>query len=193
MRVLRVLHGVNVPLNASQLAARTRLSQPAVAAVLKELASMGLVKRTPAGRAWVHWLVRDNIYVETMVEAVFSAEWDVPERLIGDLDTAFGKAAESVVLFGSYARGDQDERSDIDVALVAADAEGKAGLEVIAEAEAMRLSRRYGATVSVLVYDRAEAAALAGGAPSLLAEIERDAVVVRGRPPHEWRAHGEER
>jgi DNA-binding transcriptional ArsR family regulator len=190
--VLRVLHGVSVPLNASQIAARTGLSQPAVSTVLHDFALMGIVESSPAGRAWVHWLVRDNAYVRRMVDPIFDAEETIPDLLLTDLRETFGDLAVSVALFGSYARGDQDESSDIDLVLVGADTEAKAALEEAASVTSSRFAHTYGATLSPLVYDMAAAATLWQRAPSLQAELEREAVVISGLPPSEWRKHGQE-
>lgn len=191
VRVLRVLHGVQVPLNASQIAVRTGLSQPAVSSVLDKLESMGLVESSPAGRAWVHWLVRDNVYVTKMIDPVFAAEEAIPDLLLSDLRETFRDLTVSVVIFGSYARGDQDETSDVDVALVAVDAEAKVVLEEAVDVASSRFARAYGATLSPVVYDMAEAASLWRRAPSLQADLEQDAVVVDGLSPSEWRNRGE--
>lgn len=187
--VLRLLHGVRVPLNASQVARQTRMSIPAAATALRELGSMGLVGSSPAGRAWVHWLVRENVYVRQIVDAAFEAEGSMPRELTLDLERAFATLSASVVLFGSYARGDQTAVSDIDVVLVAADRHARPPLDEAADVESMRLRYVWGATVSPLVYDMSEAAALWRTSPSLFAELERDGIVVSGMPPGEWGKH----
>lgn len=191
--VLRVLHGVRVPLNASQVARQTRLSPPAATTALRELESMGLVRSSPVGRAWVYWLVRENAYVRLMVDAVFEAVDSMSRELTLDLERAFASHSVSVVLFGSYARGDQSADSDIDVALIAADKIARPALEEAADVESMRLRYVWGATISPLVYDLSEAAALGRTAPTLLAEIVRDGVTVCGMPPEEWGKHDESR
>lgn len=190
--VLRVLHGVRVPLNASQIAARTRLSQPAVAAVLRDLSDMGLVESTPAGRAWVHTLIRDNVYVQRMVSPVFAAEETIPEELVAEVADLFGGDAVSAVLFGSYARGDQDAASDIDLVLVGLDATAKAALVEAMGIEESGLRRRYGARVSALVYDLDEASELWRRSPALQADLEADGVVACGLSARDWRSGAEE-
>lgn len=189
---MRVLHGVRVPLNASQIAARTRLSQPAVAAVLRDLSDMGLVESTPAGRAWVHTLIRDNVYVQRMVSPVFAAEETIPEELVAEVADLFGGDAVSAVLFGSYARGDQDAASDIDLVLVGLDATAKAALVEAMGIEESGLRRRYGARVSALVYDLDEASELWRRSPALQADLEADGVVACGLSARDWRSGAEE-
>lgn len=190
VRVLRLLHGVSVPLNASQIATRTGLSQPAVSTALDELIGMGIVERSPAGRAWVHWLVRDSVYVLRMIDPVFAAEAEIPGMLLADLRDAFASQAISVVLFGSHARGEQERDSDIDVVLVGEDAEAKDRLESAAAANSSRFAARYGVTLSPILYDAIEAGALSSRAPDLFASIEREGIVVSGLAPYEWRNRG---
>jgi len=187
--VLRILHGVRVPLNASQVARQARLSPPAAATALRELGSVGLIGSSPVGRAWVYWLIRENVYVRQIVDTAFEAEQSMPSELTLDLERAFAALSVSVILFGSYARGDQTAGSDVDVVLVAAGPGARPALDEAADIESMRLRYVWGATVSPLVYDLSEAAALWRNAPALLAEIERDGVVVSGMPPGEWRKH----
>jgi predicted nucleotidyltransferase len=184
--VLRVLHGVEVPLNASQIAARTGFTQPAVASVLADLTSMGIVRSSPVGRATVHWLSRDNVYVENLIDPLFEAERSIPDDLIDELTWAFQGLAISVVLFGSYARGDQTPTSDVDVALVASSNPGKAVLEMAAADYASAFRSRFGASLSYLVYTREEAAALSVTSSELAESIGRDGVVVSGLSSWEW-------
>jgi predicted nucleotidyltransferase/DNA-binding transcriptional ArsR family regulator len=192
VRVLRELRGVRVPLNASQIAARTKLSQPAVAAVLRDLSRMGLVQSSPAGRAWVHTLVRENAYVQRMVDAVFAAEATIPDEILAELADRFSADAVSIVLFGSYARGDQGPDSDIDLVLVGRDAVEKARLRASFDSQEPELRRRYGAPFSAVVYDAVEAEALWRRAPTLQAELETDGIVVSGLAPRAWREDAEE-
>lgn len=186
LAVLRVLHGVRVPLNASQIAARTSLTRPAVASVLEDFASIGIDRSSSAGQANVHVLERDSIYVQRLIEPLFRAEERIPEDMLGDLRTVFEDIAQSVVLFGSYARGDQDETSDVDIVLVARDRPGKESLDRAADECGPAFRARYGAALSPLVYEAREAAALWRAAPGLADSLQRDAIVVSGSAPAEW-------
>ena len=187
VRVLRTLDSVDVPMNASQIASRTGLSQPAVSAALVELADMGLVKSTSAGRANVHWLVRGNIYVEQLVKPAFGFESDLPDMLETYVRTMFECVAESVVLFGSYARGDQDSSSDVDVVVVVGDARDKQRLEAGLLEGAEEFAARWGAPLSVIIYDTSEAADLSRRAPAFYESLVEDGLRVTGPFPFEWK------
>ena len=190
--VLRVLHGVRVPLNASQIAARTNLSHVAAATALSEFASMGVVLSSPAGRATVHWLNRQSVYVENLLEPLFQSESDLPEDLVDDLTWSFQDDAISVVLFGSYARGDQTPDSDVDVAFVAENPASKSALESAIAAHTPEFRSRFGASLSALTYTREEAAGLPNSSPDLFGSICRDGVSISGLSPWEWGDDAEE-
>ena len=184
--VLRVLLGVTVPLNASQIAAHASLTRPAVSTVLDELATMGIVRSSSAGRANVHLLERQSVYVEQLIAPLFEAEQSLPQTLEDDLRATFADSAESILLFGSYARGEQRIGSDVDVVLVASNQPEKQALDERVRAYSPAFQARYGAALSDITYDAREASALWRTAPALLESLKRDAVVISGRGPWEW-------
>jgi predicted nucleotidyltransferase len=185
--VLGVLHGVNVPMNASRIAAQAGLSKPAAASALDELARMGLVGRATVGQSSAYWLERENAYVQEMVNPVFGSEEGLPDTLLEDLGARFSEGSISVVLFGSYARGDQQPDSDVDVVLVASDEASQARLDELYYENLSDFRRRFGAPLSVLTYDASEAKTLWQSAPALQESLETEGIVVSGLAPYEWR------
>jgi len=186
LAVLRALHGVAIPLNASQLAGRTGLSWTAVATVLDELAEMGVTNSSSAGRANIHSLNRENVYVTDLISPLFAAEERIPDKMLADLSRTFESQALALVLFGSYSRGEQVSESDVDVAIVAADSKAKDLVEETVDGYQAHFLSRYGAPLSSIVYDAVEAAALSDVAPSFAAQLVGDALVVFGPHPREW-------
>lgn len=174
------------PLNASQVAVRAGLTRPAVTSVLDDLAAMGIVRSSSAGRANVHQLVRENIYVERLIVPLFSAEQQLPESLEADLRETFENSAESIVLFGSYARGEQEVGSDVNIVLVARDSPRKESLDRRLHSYAQEFRARYGASLSAVTYDSRDANALWRTASAFFESLKRDAVVISGRGPWEW-------
>lgn len=180
------LLGVTVPLNASQIAAHAGLTRPAAATVLDDLAAMGIVRSSSAGRANVHLIERQNIYVERLIEPLFAAEQQLPQDLEEDLRATFADFTESIILFGSYARGEQRVGSDVDVVLVARGEAAKRSLDERLHTYALEFRARYGAVLCEITYEVREASALWRTAPAFLESLKRDAVVVSGRGPWEW-------
>jgi len=191
-RVLRVLRDAHVPLQAAQVGRSAGLTRPAAAAALDELERIGLVGSSRVGRSNAYWLIRENIYVERIVEPVFLAEENMGEELEREIRDAFAPLCVSVVIFGSYARYQQEPSSDVDIVLVAADPAAKHEVEEATLAECSRFYRRWGTTLSPLVYDLAYAANLHETSPGLYGSIAHDGIVVSGLWPYEWRTHASE-
>jgi len=184
--VLRVLRGVGVPLNASQVATRTGLTHPAASTALRQLAAMGMVNSSPAGRATVHWLARENLYVQEVIEPIFAAEEHIPEMLVDDLRDTFEEFTLSVVIFGSYARGNQEAESDVDVILVVSSHDEETALQSMLDEYSAEFRRRFGASLSPLVYLMGEAAHLRTTAPELWQSILGEGLTVAGVCPADW-------
>ena len=153
---------------------------------MDDLAAVGIVQSSPVGRANVHMLVRENVYVQRIIQPVFSGEASIPDDLVEYLRAEFSDLAVSVVLFGSYARGDQDTSSDVDVVLVAADHDAKTCLENAVFDLMSDFHARFGAHLSPVIYDLAEAAELQARAPGLLSSFIEDGLTVHGLQPWGW-------
>lgn len=187
VNVLRVLWQSRAPLTAAEIARRAGLTYPATSTVLDSLLGLRVIERSPAGRGHTHWLVRDNEYVRAYVSPLFKNEEEMPERLEDYLRSLLGDRCLSVVLFGSYARGDQTTESDVDVIAVPHTSEEKArlGRELFEIQQEFRGS--WGAALSVIPYDPKEAATLQERAPGLYQSLEGESLTVSGLPLVEWR------
>jgi len=184
--VLRVLWNARSPLNTSQIASRARLTHPAATSAIELFADAGIVRSSSAGRANVHLIERSNVYVQSYVEPLFAAELALPELLMQELKSTFVNRAQSAVLFGSYARSAQDTTSDVDIALVADDAQSKAALDDMLHAYGAQFRERWGASLSPVTYEVREANALWRTAPAFWKSLNEDGVVILGRGPWEW-------
>lgn len=190
--VMRVLWRFEAPMTAAHIARLAGLTYPAASAVLDTLTHYGIADSAPAGRGHTYWLVRDNVYVQSFVDPIFAAEESLPDALEAELRALFAERTLSVVLFGSYARGDQTPDSDVDVVAVAHDAQSKAQIDYDLPAAASTFRRRWGASLSVLTYDAAEASAMEVRAPELYASLLEDGVRVSGLLVAEWGSLGTE-
>jgi predicted nucleotidyltransferase len=187
VQVLRVLNGVRVPLNAAQIARQAGLTRAGAAAALRDLENMGLVLGSQVGWARAYLLERDNEYVRRIVAPAFSGEESIPEALENDLLQAFDGVSSTVVIFGSYARGEQRSDSDVDVVLISADPASTKAVDDRYADLVVEFSQRWGAPLSVLVYSPREAATLQDRSPGLFGDLVKDALLVKGEFPSLWR------
>lgn len=184
--VLRLLWGLDVPVTTAETARRTRLTHPAAGQILSRFSDMGIVGKAPAGRGYTYWLVRDNVYVEEIVSEVFLAERDIPDMMSAEIEAAVGPYAASVYLFGSYARGEQEVGSDVDIMVVAEDAASVTALQAAVDQLSARFPQRYGAPLSAIVYTRRQAEDLPRRAPELYESVREDGIRLTGLDIDDW-------
>jgi predicted nucleotidyltransferase len=115
-RILAVLAETGGELNLRTVARLAQVSPAQASRVLPELANLGVVERRDAPPSSLFSFVDEHVAARA-VRALSRARETVLEQL-GDLAAAIRPAPISAVLFGSLARGDADEVSDVDIALV---------------------------------------------------------------------------
>ena len=188
--VLRVLDGVSVALSITQIARLAHLTRPAVISVLERLEQKGIVFLTRSGNARLYQLDRANIYVEKVISPLFELEQNLLEHMTKDVSHVLGPLAVSIILFGSFARGDQTQSSDVDILVVAKDILKQKQVEHSLADYASHFYRRFGHGLQALVYDFAQANQLSLRAPALFAEIQEDGLLISGTS--EWMKNEQE-
>lgn len=115
-RLLGALARVEAPLNLRRLAQVSRVSLAQASRVLPDLVELGLVRRTDVPPAALFELDRRNVAAQTIAAL---------ERLGDSVIAGMTRAAEeidpspeSIILFGSMARGEARAESDIDVLVI---------------------------------------------------------------------------
>lgn len=114
--VLLALQGTHEPLTGSRVAKVAGRSETQVRDVLWRLVDQGLVHAQQVGRSKIYALNRQHVLAPVIDAAVGSAA-AVEARIVGVVESWPVPAAAAAV-FGSFARRDGDERSDVDLLLV---------------------------------------------------------------------------
>lgn len=104
-------------LNQRQIAKRLRVSPPAVMKALPPLQKINFInlKQDKETKRWAVEINRDNNFVMEL-KRVDNLKQIYESRLAGFLEKTFPGA--TIILFGSYSRGDDTRSSDIDLAVV---------------------------------------------------------------------------
>lgn len=85
----------------------------AVQQALKELMSIGLVDTQTYGRSIVHSLRQRQVFVPAL--RAMSSPVEMLDRVVNTADLG----ADAIILFGSIARGEATQGSDVDLAVIA--------------------------------------------------------------------------
>lgn len=137
------------------LALRVGASTSQSIRTLNRLEQIGLVSAKAVGKAIVWSVVPDHV-LSTILTDVFVREAGVSDQLNETIAAwAASQPIRSVGLFGSVARGDETLTSDIDVHVVTDSATGKTQVDASAGELTVRVARRFGNPLSLLIHDPA--------------------------------------
>lgn len=179
-RILAVLVETSAELNMRTIARLSGVSVAHAARVLPSLVELGMVERRDVPPSSLFRFVPENI-ASRAVARLADARRTVLREL-GETASRLEPAPSSVVVFGSFARGDADRESDIDIVLVrpaAVDEEDpswRAGVDRWIE-DAERVTGNH---VEVLEIGHDEIGRRLRSRKQLWVDIQRDGVVVEG-------------
>lgn len=173
--VLLALHGSTRALTGRRLAVLAGASHTAVTAILSRLTSAGIEFAEQQGAAMLYLGNREHV-AWPAIEALAGMRNAVLAAMTAEL-TSWDPGPVTALCFGSFARGDGDERSDIDVLLVRPPGVDELDANWERQQTALRelVPRKTGNTCQVLDI----------GPDRLLAHVELDDPLV-----HNWRRDG---
>jgi predicted transcriptional regulator len=114
--VLTLLARADRPLTGRAIARESGGSHGGVQRALEHLVAEGIVTRERAGRAFLYRLNRDHLAAR-WIEGLASLRLELIERLRQTVAT-WQAPADAVVLFGSAARNEAGQQSDIDLLVI---------------------------------------------------------------------------
>ena len=185
--VLNALARTDLPLSARRIAELTKpkFSQRRVNDVLRHLAETGIVVRESRPPSNIYRLNHEHVAADGIL--ALAQMWSA---LVGRIRADFGRwavAPEGAWLFGSAARGDGTERSDLDVFLVRP-ASGLASeiseaWEHQTEALVDKIKTWSGNRCEVIEMEAAELSAAVERDDRLIRDLREQAVVLAGSDP----------
>ncbi|MGH9277505.1 MAG: helix-turn-helix domain-containing protein [Acidimicrobiales bacterium] len=181
-RILAILAETTAELNLRTIARLANVSPAQASRVLPELVALGLVERREAPPSALFALVEDHVAART-VRALSRSRDAVLEEL-GALAGKMDPRPVSVVVFGSFARGEADAASDLDIVLVRSGGVGEDDDRWMSSVDAWRTAARRltGNPIQVLEIDAAGVARRLRRPTSLWADVLRDGITVHGSP-----------
>lgn len=178
--VLAVLAETTAELNLRTIARLAGVSIAQASRVLPGLVELGVVERREVPPSSLFRLVPEHIASRAVLALARSTDTVLDE--IGRRAGALPRPPASVIIFGSFARGEAGRDSDVDIAVVRPPEidEDDDGWADSLEAWRRNVGRLTGNPVEVLEVSADEAAAKVAGRSQLWSDIRRDGRVVHG-------------
>ncbi|MGH2376018.1 MAG: nucleotidyltransferase family protein [bacterium] len=148
---------------------------------LGTLARLGVVQRRRAGRAYLHTLNDRSYLVTDVIAPAFRKEEDWLLRLGEELHAALQPLADAVVVYGSWARSEATERSDVDLLVVTPGPRQRQEVERRSEDVRVRLGERFGRFISILSLTKKDVRQRLRAGDRLMRTIMREGRVLAGR------------
>lgn len=179
-RILAVLAETTAELNLRTVARLAGVSPAQASRVLPDLVRLGLVERQEAPPSALFSLVDDNI-ASRAVRALSRSRDAVLEEL-GAVAGSLDPVPASVIVFGSFARGEADESSDLDVLFVRPPDVGEEDDHWATAVEGWRTAvrRLTGNRVQVLEVDHRDISRCLRSPKPLWVDVMRDGITVYG-------------
>jgi hypothetical protein len=179
-RILEVLAETTADLNLRTIARLSGVSLAQASRVLPSLVELGLVERREAPPSALFRFVPENIAARA-ITALTRARQTVLDEL-GRSAAVVSPPAASVIVFGSFARGEADAKSDLDVVIVRSRDvhEDNVGWRLAMETWWQSARRLTGNRVEMIEVGELEVGRLVRGHKPLWVNVEEEGVVVFG-------------
>lgn len=182
LRLLRYLALHYGAFTGRQLALSAKVQPKRAREALAALVELGWVQERKAGRASIYSLNRRHYVVRSILIPAFAREtgWlaELGRRVVGVTPSVI----RSVILYGSWARGDARPDSDVDLLIVVTDSIRRDVLDRRLDGFRTEALDRFGVPVSFLVLSMHELAHRTRTRSRFMREILEQGRVLAGRP-----------
>lgn len=154
--ILRLLSRTRSDHTGREIAGIIGCSHNAARFALEDLESSGIVVHRQAGRANLYSLDEDNVIVTDILSHAFLVEDGLLGEVARIVSKRIGRDLSSIFLFGSVARGEEDQGSDIDIVVVLEDGSDPSSKEEAIADASVEIARRFGNKLSPIVVTESE-------------------------------------
>lgn len=179
-RVLAVLAHTTAELSLSTLARLANVSVAQASRVMPGLVELGLVERREVPPSSQFRLVRQNVAAQAVINLAHSRDTALAQ--LGAEAAALGVPPVSIIVFGSFARGEAGGQSDVDVIVVRPDDVLEDDEMWASSLERWRRSASAitGNPVEILEVGLSEVRSKLSSRAQLWSDVRRDGVAVHG-------------
>jgi predicted nucleotidyltransferase len=187
-RLLAVFAETTAGLSVRTAARLSGVSLAQTSRILPELATLGILERSEVPPSTVYRFVEDNVASRAVKRLARSRDLVLAE--LGEAAKAMPAPPLSIVVFGSFARGDAGPASDIDVVMVHQSGVDAAPMWAEGVEEWRRVARRLtGNEVEVMEVDERVIGSRLRSRRPVWRDITREGIAIFGKSLDELQAH----
>jgi predicted nucleotidyltransferase len=179
VKVLRVLKNSVVGLSGRQIASLAGITHQAAHNSLANLESLKIVNRVIGGSSHLFTLNRNNFITKNVIESVFNSESDYRDRIFSTIKKALSKHSVSSIIFGSVARKEETEESDLDLCII--HNKDKKVLEEYVHRLQDNLYKEFGVTLAPFYISSREFSKRAATKKPPVNEILKEGILISGK------------
>jgi len=171
IEILRQMYKLNKAYTGREMARLLAINNKTATAHLELLWKKDILKKEVTGRSFSYRLNQTNLFVEKFLRGIFDQERKVYKNILLSIKKKLEKFVTKIILYGSYARGEQTYTSDLDICLVVNKKIPSKKLDMLEE----ELLENYGLNTSFLI--KTEKEYKKEDLP-ILKEIKREGIVI---------------
>ena len=188
VRLLRLLIRTNAELNGRQIARELKISPTTAHALLHSLMESGILHVVNYGRTHVYKLKGDHALIKDLLKPLFHEEEKLLEKLVDFMvgrihSSKLDRSLISVILFGSIARRQEHERSDIDLCIIIPHEKVRSSVTDFFDSLNQDIVQTFGSLLSVYILTQAEIRSRKNLV--LIKNIQKEGRLILGKPLRE--------
>lgn len=180
--VLRVLNRHVLGLSGREVSRLSGMSAKNCIITLTGLENLGLALRTRGGRDHLFTLNREHFLVREGVIPLFEVEEKFAESIYADIKKKLRKMCNSVYLFGSVARKEENIDSDLDLCIVYDEERQREPLEDALYELQLQTRKKYAVNISPFYISARQFALKAKANKPPIADVLKDGKILFGKP-----------
>ena len=181
LKALRFLSNFKREVSIRELSREIKITPPNLSVVLNDLEKQGLLVSRHIGASIVFTLNRGHFLVEEIIVPLFEKEKGSKAELGRKIKKSLDFQYESLILFGSIARGQEHPGSDIDLAVIIDD---KSNADK-AESETLKANsaifKKFGNSLSPVVIKQKDFVRKLKSKDKLIASIAKEGLLIAGK------------
>jgi predicted nucleotidyltransferase len=120
LKIFKLFYSHDGEFSGREIAIHTKLNPIVCLKELEKLVSARMLDKKKVGASYLFSLNR-NVYWDSVIDPLLKSEAKIFSHVKKDIVNVLGKYCSKIVVFGSYARGEQLADSDIDVCFIVKD------------------------------------------------------------------------